>query len=536
VPVVQGGTRREVSLREALRTAHTIDGLATDTALDAVAVFRQVLLPAVLHAFDVPRDTREWADRFARGRLDPNTVERYCDEHAPRFDLFHPTRPFAQIGGLRTVNGGVKPVSVLLPAVASGNTVPLFSARTDADPPALTAAQAARAVLVAHCFDTAGLKSGAADDPRVIRGTTTGNPTGPLGQLGVVIPVGATLFETLMLNVPVLPDGLPRGDRPQWAGPVLDPTWRSEGRPTGILDLLTWQSRRIRLVPDAATTPDAIRVSSAVLCAGDRLAAPPPDLEPHTAWRVSTRRSPDPVRHHRQRFGWPALATFAAAGGSSTDHHRAPPALLRVAELVERGLLAADFPLSALVVGVVYGNQQAVVDDVISDVVPLPVQTFVADTDTRATLLGVTAQAESLRRAVNRLGDELRLAAGVDALPGDRGQRPGDVLSHQLTGPVRRILAGLQRHPHDARDAEIAWRVTARRLAVEVAEPLLDAAPLSAFFGRPCPPAKSRRRYHRVSVAHERFLGALDTILGPQHDNVEALAAITPAPPGSTSE
>jgi len=122
------------------------------------------------------------------GRRD---ARAYLDRHAERFDLFHPDFPFAQVAGLHTVKDETKPVSLLLPAVATGNNVPLFSARTEADPPALTPAEAARALLAAQCWDTAAIKSGAAGDPQVKYGKTTGNPTGPLGQLGVVVPWGA---------------------------------------------------------------------------------------------------------------------------------------------------------------------------------------------------------------------------------------------------------------------------------------------------------------------------------------------------------
>jgi CRISPR-associated endonuclease Cas3-HD len=206
VPVTKQGVRTEVSVREALLQAHEFDGLAIDDPLQAVAVFRQVLLPVLLHVFGVPRDVNEWDDRHRAGRLDPAPVSAYLDEHASRFDLFNPDRPFAQVAGLAAVNGETKPVSLLIPHLASGNNVPLFSPRTENDPPALTPAQAARAVLSAQCWDTAAIKTGAVGDEKKVRaGKTMGNPTGPLGQLGVVIPLGDTLFETLMLSVPIVP-------------------------------------------------------------------------------------------------------------------------------------------------------------------------------------------------------------------------------------------------------------------------------------------------------------------------------------------
>lgn len=540
VPVVVGGGRHEVSLRDALREAHTIDGMAVDDPLEAVAVFRQVLMSSVLDIFRVPRTAKEWSDRWATGRFDPAVIEAYLAEHAGRFDLFHPRAPFAQAAGLTAANGETKPISLVLPHIASGNNVPLFSARTDADPPALSPAQAARAVLATHCWDTAAIKSGAVGDPRMSAGKTTGNPTGPLGQLGVVVPLGATLFETLMLNVPVLVQGLRPGDRPQWARDPFGPSWRKDAAPTGLLDLLTWQSRRIRLIRSDAEQGET-RIRSVVLCAGDRLTSTPVNQEPHTAWKeVERPKQGDPPqrpdRHQPGRSAWRGLAALVATRGPNSEKKSAPLALSRIAELRDEGVLPEDYPLRALIVGVVYGNQQAVIDDVISDVLPLPMQALVDhdDNSVRVALLHIVDQAELLRQAANRLGDDLRAAAGVEKVPWDKGQRLGELLVHAFTAPVRRILEGLTQHPEDAPRAELIWRTVARRLAEDVARPALDAVPATTFYGRQRRTTKDGGRpdaskvwFDRVSVASAVYRNRLNTILGRQADVEAALREVT---------
>jgi CRISPR system Cascade subunit CasA len=530
VPVTKQGVRIEVSARDALLRAHEFDGLATDDPLQAVALFRQVLLPVVLHVFGVPRDVDEWDDRHRGGRFDPPPVSAYLDEYAPRFDLFGPDRPFAQAGGLAAVNGGSKPVSLLIPQLASGNNVPLFSARTENDPPALTPAQAARAVLSAQCWDTAAIKTGAAGDGKVRAGKTTGNPTGPLGQLGVVIPIGATLFETLMLSVPIVPQGLRGNDRPQWADDPLGATWEPR-RTKGLLDLLTWQSRRIRLVPEERDGD--VRIRRVVLCAGDRMTALPHDIEPHTGWKqVDKPKAGEPPqrpdRHQPGRSAWQGLAALAATRTPSSEKKLAPNAIKNVAGLRQEGVLPEAFALHALVVGVVYGTQSAVIDDVVTDLLPLPVLALLDDdNEVRATLLEIIDQAEELRRAANRLGDDLRVAVGADKMPWDRGQRLGELLVAAFTPTVRRLLSGLQRHPHDAERAGIAWRVAARRTALEVVTPALDAVPATAFLGRRLDgksrgtePSPGRRRVGeahpvRLATAEAAFRSQLNKILGP---------------------
>ncbi|WP_242423541.1 type I-E CRISPR-associated protein Cse1/CasA, partial [Frankia sp. EI5c] len=399
IEVVDDGRVREVGLREALMGADRWAGLAVADPLETVAVLRQVLVPVVMDAVGVPGDRAAWARRFARGRFDDADVTRigdYLDTHADRFDLFDARRPFAQVAGLRTLKDETKPVSLLLSRLASGNNVPLFSARTENDPPSLSPAAAARALLAAHCWDTAAIKSGAAGDPQAKAGKTTGNPTGPLGQLGVVVPMGATLFDTLMLNLPTLPAGARRSDDcPQWRSPEsATASWQVRAA-RGRLDLLTWQARRVRLIPEAdAAVPGGVVVRRVVLCAGDRLDGPVHDLEPHTAWRqVKEPKKGDPpvrpVRHQPGRAAWRGLAGLLAVHGPTAEKVSAPALMQQVADLQADGYVPEDFPLRVLTVGVSYGTQSAVVDDVIVDEIPLPVAALAADSRVRYTLLQV---------------------------------------------------------------------------------------------------------------------------------------------------
>jgi CRISPR system Cascade subunit CasA len=518
VPVTISGRRAEVSLLEALTMAHEIDGLALDDPLQAVAVLRQVLLPVTLDAIGAPRSRSEWAGRWQEGRLDAGQLSDYLAEHANRFDLFHPVTPFAQVAGLRTEKHETKPVTLVLPAIASGNNVPLFSARTEADPPTLTCAHAARALLAAHCWDTAAIKSGAVGDPQVKAGKTTGNPTGALGQLGVTVPFGRSLAETLLLNIPIISAGLRPDDRPQWRSRAATSAWRQ--RPVlGLLDLLTWQSRRIRLVPEELNDGE-IGVRHVVLGAGDRLDQIPVDVEQHTAWRqVDKPKAGDPptrpVRHQPGRSAWQGLGALLATT-QPTDNKISSPLMLRqLAGLREEEYLPADLPLQVLTVGVAYGNQSAVIEDVLVDQIPLPVAALAAASPVRQLLLDVVGQADDLRAAANHLGDDLRRAAGGDKIPWDKSQRLGDILVYDFTPVVRRMLAGLQRHPEQVDKADSAWRAAARRIALEAAEPALAAAPPEAFLGR-----QEREGFaHRLSTAEARYRAAVNRALGSARDN-----------------
>jgi CRISPR system Cascade subunit CasA len=520
IPVVTGGQVCQVSLRDCLVHAHEIDALAAAAPLEFVAVLRQVLLPVYLDAafaepgIPLPPDKGAWQQHWQAGRLDAHRIDSYLTRFADRFQLFG-NRPFAQAAGLRTARNETKPVSVLIASAASGNNVPLFSARTEADPPELAPDQATRALLTAQCWDTAGIKTGADGDPQVKAGKTTGNMTGPLGSLGVVVPLGRNLAETLLLHIRFQPQTFRRDDRPQWRADPQDETY--PGRPSwytrpafGLLDLLTWQARRIRLIPEV-TGAGRVVVRRTVLAAGDRL-TDIPQVEPHTAWKYSAKSKHQmPVRHVAGRAAWRGLEPLLAVG-DKPDAVTSTDRLRQIGNLRVWGYLPDDLPLQILTVGVEYGTQSAGVEDVIADQIPLPIAALDPSGPVRGLLDRVIAQAEDLRNAANRFGDDLRQAAGGGKLAWNRGQRVGDMLVHQFTPVVRQMLAQLQAAPGRVSAAESEWRDKARRLAINAAEPLLASTPPGSFLGRELKDGHVRR----ASVAEAQYRGAINSILGPR--------------------
>ena len=508
IPVTAGGEATRVSLLEAVTRSHEIDGLGLEDPLQAVAVFRQVLLPVVLDALGVPRSEEEWVDRWQVGRLEYQRLADYLEQHSSRFDLFDAKAPFAQVAGLHTAKLDVKPISMLLPSVASGNNVPLFSGLTDGTALNLSAAEAACAVLSAQCWDTAAIKSGAVGDPRVKAGKTTGNPTGPVGALGVTIPMGENLAQTLLLNTPVLRQGLRPSDAPQWRVDPVGPGW--EVRPArGLLDLLTFQARRIRLVPDT-DSGEQPSVSRVVLSAGDRLAQIP-EYEPHTMWRVETKPAAGapprrPVRHRQGRSAWQGLTSLLATRSATNTGMSSTSLLEQLTGMRLSGDVPDTLSLQVLTVGVAYGNQSAVVEDVMVDLIPLPVVALIADAPVRQLLLDVVADAEAVQRAGNILTDDVRRAGGGDPLPWDKSLRLGDALIYQLGGLVRRLLGGLQRNPELVEQAALAWTRAAREMSLAAGEEALSAAPPQTFLGRR---TEDGRHAFRLSTAEAHYRAAV---------------------------
>ena len=259
---------RDVSLREALLRAHEIERLIDPSPIVTAALHR--LLIALAHAAIAgPADEDAWAAEWAHGRFEAPIVEAYLDRFHARFDLFDAARPFYQSTGLPV--GVASTVAKLGHEYSGGNNSLLFDHSVDEHPPAISPATAARLLVAQQSFSIGGLLTRLPGDPPSATASH-------LVKAAVVLLQGATLFETLLLNM-VDVDGIrgrpfqfdPAEDAPAWERD--EPVTATTRAPAGYLDLLTWQSRRVLLVPD-----DDGLVRRTVIMAGYGF---PPGLDPH---------------------------------------------------------------------------------------------------------------------------------------------------------------------------------------------------------------------------------------------------------------
>jgi CRISPR system Cascade subunit CasA len=507
LPVLGQSGPRLVSIRTALTEARGIrefDGLGPP---ESVAILR--LLVAILVDTFRWEATEEWGEVWREGLFGAAPIVAYLERHVRRFDLFDESHPFYQVAALEPTSAtGVKPVALAMPEVASGNNTPLFSSLIDDRVPPLTPAEAAVRLIALQGFDQAAIKTGVKGDPATVAGKTTGNPTGPLGGLGIVMAMGHNLFETLMLNYPL--GSLDEGDCPAWLRED-GPSWQR--RPAaGILDLLTWQSRRVRLIPNSDGLIDRV-----VVAAGDRLDHTPL-FEPHTLWRqvkdgpVSNR----PARHQSGRTSWRGLTSLLTLA-PSTEGASTSNCLIQLGAAEYDGYLDPAYPLDVLSVGVVYGNMSAVVEDIISERIPVPIVALVDGQGraTRETLLGVAVSADLVMNALNHLDGDLRRALGGEPIPWGGGQRPGEVFAAAMAGPLRRLLRAFQEERLTP-DPVAEWELEAWRIARGIADPLLENAPEQAFLGV----GEGSQRINQAKAA-VFFRGALKKalVLAAEHDN-----------------
>src|SRR6266542_2044414 len=256
-------------LAKLFEQARLVREIVGDSPPVTIALYR--LLLAIVHRSLGPLSYHgEWQAYWRNEQSFQDGVAAYLKraEIAERFDLFHSTHPFYQsskaIEPRETINQDYwgkllfqDPGSALL-----------FEHLAATDPPSLTPAQAARWLIALQSFDTGGTKTAEEDKDYT-------SPA-PLLLAATGLVCGRNLFETLMLNLywsdlPHFKDyGDPAKDKPAWERDAPDSfTLRP---PDGYLDLLTWQSRRIRL-RGATDEEDRVVIRKVVIMAGYEIGA-----------------------------------------------------------------------------------------------------------------------------------------------------------------------------------------------------------------------------------------------------------------------
>lgn len=366
------GSTRDVSIRGALGEPESITAIAGEMPTQAVAILRLLLaiLYRALPAAPSERSAPELWARWWRDGWPAEAASRYLDQWQRRFDLRDAEQPFMQVAGLTTASGRRSGLTKIIADLPDGNA--FFTQRAGSGRTRLSAAEAARWLVHCHAFDPTGIKTGAAGDERVKGGRGYPIGLGWAGNLGLVVLEGATLRETLLLNLD-LGTTRPAGDLPVWERPQLGPGVEDgHTKPCGVADLFTWPSRRVLLLWHGDEVVD-VQISN-----GDALDPQNRhDDEPMTAWRRSSNQERKlgvatvymPQLHDPARQIWRGL-------GPMLDPATAPPgeaARLRpktldwLARLQLDGYLPPDQVIRLRTVGVAYGSNNSVIDAMIDD-------------------------------------------------------------------------------------------------------------------------------------------------------------------------
>ncbi len=473
----------DVSLDKVFESAHQISGLAGEIPTQDVAMLR--LLEAVLLGAtrkSQPRNDNEnidlWDAWWRSGRVPVDIVSNYLEEHRERFYLLHESAPFMQVAGLHTASGNASGLIKLIADVPDGHQY--FTTRAARGVESLSLAEAARWLAHCHAFDPAGIKTGAVGDHRVKggKGYSMGYPAW-VGNLGVIVVNGANLFETLLLNLP-LPLFADPEDRPAWERPPVPAgVCADHPLPIGPADLLTWPSRRVRLLERDGRIVD-VQISN-----GDRLGPQNQARnESMSSWRKSQNQSKRgegdvymPVIHAPEKRIWQGLGSLLITAEGSTQR---APVLQWLATLVEAGCLPSDYRVRLRTIGIEYGAQASSIAGAVDDGLD-------ARTGALTDPILVQCAVDAAARAGNAVVALVNLASNLEQAAGGDSERPRprtfEFGYSLLDGPYRRWLSELADVTTTAQRLD-DWSEQVRHILLDAGQSLITAAGPAAVVGR----------------------------------------------------
>ena len=533
------GTIADVGLLELLRRTTDIADLACELPTQSIAIQRLVL--AVAYRVATPRDTRDWVRQWEDGAPTEQMIE-YLERWRDRFYLFGGRFPFMQVADLRTAKDSISGLEKLIADVPNGEQ--FFTTRHGRALACIPPSEAARWLVHAQAYDPSGIRSGAVGDSQVKGGK--GYPIGPswCGHLGLVWLKGKDLDETLVLNlIPADAAGL-RGveSSTEWGAcsweaaepetsvrgdySLLDPA--GTPRELSIPRLLTWHSRRIRLVGDSSG------VTGVVLAQGDKLAPQEMRLyEPQSLWKYSTPQSKKfktdvymPRKFKTGRALWRnlpgTLPTVTTVQGVDKQPKQEflTSATLSFHYQLDNASIQTTYPkvMRIQAVGVTYGPKEATFEDIYSDELTLSVAVMrVGREDLSAEIDRQVRLTEEVARDVGTLAANLARAAGEsgDGAGDGARDRAKELFFSAVDTDFRTWLSQVDGH-ESARDAGRRWERALRQHATDIQAELVRGASSSAIIGR-----DTGRGYMNVGIAENYFRSALNKRLPVHNTNQE---------------
>ena len=388
IPVIDhDGGQRTVGLEEVLLAAHQLRRIVGETPTMTAALYRVVL--ALAHRAYGPVSETAWAQLWCPEELPEGPLRDCFGRHPDNFDLFHPERPFLQCPAVTSC--GLATAAKLVPYLAVGNNATLFDQTTARERTRLDPAEAARWLVTLHAYDTGGTKTP--------YGRERSSERAPCNNFGCVLVEGATLKDTLLLNMSVYnptreePAPTTCADRPAWEDdpPSPEPEKRS---PLGWTDLLTWPSRRILLSTHEATTGTV--VDGVIVTPGTRLRGDLPEMELMAAFRRlparGNRKAPRPllpVRLKERRGVWRHSAELLLAGDKERQR---PRALDHVAERVRVELIPGDAVYTLRVFGQQLDKNSGAIECWFEEAVHAPVALLRAESSRVGSIIGLAVK------------------------------------------------------------------------------------------------------------------------------------------------
>lgn len=398
----------EVSLRDLFARAPELLEVSCETPIMSASILPLAL--AILHRNFGPADYGEWETLWKAGKYDMAQLDEYFAQWRERFDLFHPERPFYQ-----AVEDRVEPKSLIYLIHSIGNTATLFTHANDAAGVQLLPSEAARQLLAAQYFHTAGLGP-AINKKRV-------NFKDSSYARGVIFwACGSTLFETLMLNLTAYPDehtmASQDDDKPSWE---MEDPFEERETPRGYLDYLTWTNNRVQLIPQ--TVDDHFSTREAVMVPAHSLG---PDVPSPQKGYIQKQKKGELTGEYSFRYFNSSRALWRDYNSLLERDSKAvkPPAVVEwLTGLAQDGPLDEDFPICLMATGMLADQAKPIFYR--REIMPLPLE-LLRDANLVSHIEGALTTAEKieggLRFALDLLANEV-LLRGAEGKPDPNARR-----------------------------------------------------------------------------------------------------------------
>ncbi|MEA4811876.1 MAG: type I-E CRISPR-associated protein Cse1/CasA [Anaerolineaceae bacterium] len=247
------GYLKTLSLNELISRAQTLSAISSHLPVINAAIYQLVI--ALLSRVYTLTDLDDWEKLWKTGHFTQDKLASYTEKWHGRFNLLDEIFPFYQdskIGfrakDIKNLDKNDKPAEKSFTGhllhLASGSNATLFDHTLDSNETSYPLGLAAQYLVMLQAYSLGGMGVASIGKDKFYKDAAFSRGIFFLCR-------GDNLFETLMRNlVPQSFNFMPstEEDIPCWER--NDPFEPERSAPTGLIDLLTWQSRRIRLVPE----------------------------------------------------------------------------------------------------------------------------------------------------------------------------------------------------------------------------------------------------------------------------------------------
>lgn len=520
--ILNSGDMTEISLMDVFKMAPDIYRLNGETETQNSAMLR--LLLAILHRVMTKYDAdgeekpvqdaddaeQRWQTVWEEKKLPVSLIEDYLKEYREAFWLLHPENPFWQTPA--AANGTEYGTQKLFGDLSeSNNKIRLFQNRSKEGKLYCSLPEAARWLLFLNAYDDTSVK---------VRDKGDGSPgTGWLGKISQVYVQGENLFETLMLNLPLLKDGreIWPEDKPIWENkhPVMER--KKIALPSNFSELMTLQSRRILLHEKDD------QITGYNLTGGEYFEPEGAFTEQFSLWKKSKDKKNEisvPRLHDPSRQMWRDFANYLPVSSEENPdayQEKIPGIVLWIKKLQDDEILPDEFSIGLQTCAVSYiPGQNSGITDMFGD--GMRIHTSLLAEGGLVWTNAIFKQIEvcdKLAYAAGELSYEAAAASGASSEPvlNTEKARGKSLMYSSLDQPFKSWLAAI--NPADKNEDISAkvneWKNTAKGICLQTENLITEKASQTpdAIFGRSgkkkTAPGKTEDVTYSLSEAVHRY-------------------------------